>query len=229
VTALSKGASVAQLTTEAKSVSGNYNFVNGTGVVTGTVNNPPASGRYVGKTNAVEVIVAQPQTPMVSSLLMSSGPTITSRSVAASVETGSGCVVALDKGDVVDVTDTGSSVLNLNNCSLYINSNDTAALTMKGSAVIDAGAAYMPVCRWIAIVPTPSALSSTIRARHTCFCGLFPDPITASSRSRSPGPSRTSTPLLIQPDSRIRKPAGIIRQRPSSRAHANAPEDLFKH
>ena len=27
------------------------------------------------------------------------------------------------------------------------------------------------------------------RARHTCFCGLFPDPITASSRSRSPGPS----------------------------------------
>jgi len=25
--------------------------------------------------------------------------------------------------------------------------------------------------------------------RHTCFCGLFPDPITASSRSRSPGPS----------------------------------------
>jgi hypothetical protein len=33
----------------------------------------------------------------------------------------------------------------------------------------------LPVCRWIAIVPTPSALSSTIRARHTCFCGLFPE------------------------------------------------------
>jgi hypothetical protein len=38
----------------------------------------------------------------------------------------------------------------------------------------------LPVCRWIAIVPTPSALNSTIRARHTCFCGLFLDPITAS-------------------------------------------------
>jgi hypothetical protein len=24
--------------------------------------------------------------------------------------------------------------------------------------------------------------SSTIRTRHTCFCGLFPDPITASRR-----------------------------------------------
>jgi hypothetical protein len=33
------------------------------------------------------------------------------------------------------------------------------------------------------MVPSPSALSSTIRARHTCFCGLFLDPITASSRS----------------------------------------------
>ena len=52
----------------------------------------------------------------------------------------------------------------------------------------------LPVCRWIAIVPTPSALSSTIRDRHTCFCGLFPDPITASSRSRSPGPRRWHLP-----------------------------------
>ena len=65
--------------------------------------------------------------------------------------------------------------------------------------------------RWIAIVPTPSALSSTIRARHTCFCGLFPDPITASSRSRSPGPSRTSMPFLIPTSSHIRQPVGIIR------------------
>jgi hypothetical protein len=71
----------------------------------------------------------------------------------------------------------------------------------------------LPVCRWIAIVRTPSALSSTIRARHTCFCGLFPEPITASSRSRSPGPSRTSMPFLIQPDSHIHEPTGIIRQR----------------
>src|SRR5580704_8657354 len=76
----------------------------------------------------------------------------------------------------------------------------------------------LPVCRWIAIVPIPPALSRTIRARHTCFCGLFPDPITASSRSRSPGPSWTSTPFLIQPDSHIREPAGIIRQRRSTSA-----------
>ena len=47
-------------------------------------------------------------------------------------------------------------------------------------------------------------LSSTIRARHTCFRGLFPEPITAASRSRSPGPSRTSMPFLIPINSHIR-------------------------
>jgi hypothetical protein len=55
----------------------------------------------------------------------------------------------------------------------------------------------LPVCRWISIVPTPSALSSTIRARQTCFCGLLRDATTAASRSRSLGHSRTSTPPLI--------------------------------
>ncbi len=80
---------------------------------------------------------------MVSGVFMSSGPTISARSVAAAVTTGSGCVVALDKGDVVDVTDSGNTILNLNSCSLYINSNDSAALTMTGGAVIDAGAAYI--------------------------------------------------------------------------------------
>src|SRR6266853_756053 len=142
-TALGKGASIAQLTTEAKSVAGNYNFVDGTASVTVTVNSPPVSGSYAGKSTAVEVIVSQPQAPMVSGLFMSSGPTIQARSVAAAVTTGSGCVVALDKGDVVDVTDSGNTILNLNACSLYINSNDSAALTMTGGAIIDAGAAYI--------------------------------------------------------------------------------------
>ncbi len=67
----------------------------------------------------------------------------------------------------------------------------------------------LPVSRWISIVPTLSALSRTIRVRHTCFCGLFPDPTTTANRSRSPGPSPTSTPFLIQPDSHSREPDGL--------------------
>ena len=31
----------------------------------------------------------------------------------------------------------------------------------------------LATARMIAMVPSPSLLSSTIRARHTCFCGLL--------------------------------------------------------
>jgi hypothetical protein len=143
VTAKSAGASAAQFTTEARSIASNYGYANGTAGVTVTVNNPPLSGSYAGNSSAVEVIISQPQTPLISGVIMSSGPTIKARSVAAAVTTGTGCVLTLDKGDVVDATDSGSSVLNLNGCSLYINSDDPAALTMTGAATIDAGAAYI--------------------------------------------------------------------------------------
>jgi hypothetical protein len=47
--------------------------------------------------------------------------------------------------------------------------------------------------------------------------GLFPDPITAFGRSRSPRPSRTSMLFLIQADSHVHEPAGISHRRRSSR------------
>ena len=40
----------------------------------------------------------------------------------------------------------------------------------------------LPVRATIAIAPNPGSLSSTIRARHTCFCVRFPS--TATSRKR---------------------------------------------
>jgi hypothetical protein len=65
------------------------------------------------------------------------------------------------------------------------------------------------------LVPTSSALSSTIRARHTGFCAPFPD--RGVQPSRSPEPSRISMPFFIQPDPHTSAPAGTIRQRPSTR------------
>ena len=41
------------------------------------------------------------------------------------------------------------------------------------------------VRRMISLVPTPSAVRSTIRARQTCFCELFRSLIIASSRDLS--------------------------------------------
>ena len=45
----------------------------------------------------------------------------------------------------------------------------------------------LPVRRMISIVPTPSALNSTISARQTCFCGVFRSLTSAVRRRRSVG------------------------------------------
>jgi hypothetical protein len=51
----------------------------------------------------------------------------------------------------------------------------------------------------ISAVLQPSAVARMIRARQTCFCSLLRSETTASSRSRSLGPSRTATSLLPRP------------------------------
>ena len=45
----------------------------------------------------------------------------------------------------------------------------------------------LPVRRMIPLVPMPSALCSTIRARQTCFWATLPSPTSASRRRRSAG------------------------------------------
>jgi hypothetical protein len=45
--------------------------------------------------------------------------------------------------------------------------------------------------------PQPSAVSSTICARQTCFCGLFRSETTASSLARSLVPTPTMIPLSM--------------------------------
>src|SRR5438105_15941104 len=110
--AASSAATSTQMTSVARSVASRYGFVNGTSSTTVTVNNPPASGGY--DNSYVEVIISQPQTPLLSAVFMSSGPTITSRAVAhANKQAGdTGCVLALSGANVVDVSLNGGGSLN---------------------------------------------------------------------------------------------------------------------
>ena len=55
----------------------------------------------------------------------------------------------------------------------------------------------LPVSRMSPFVPSPSALSNTIRARHTCFCGAFRSQTKAWSRSRSAEETERVTPVRI--------------------------------
>jgi hypothetical protein len=52
----------------------------------------------------------------------------------------------------------------------------------------------VPAWRMISLVPTPSAVSKTICARHTCFCGLFRWATIASNRARSVADTSTAIP-----------------------------------
>src|SRR4030088_2994116 len=79
-----------QLRNAGRSVASTYNFTNGTGSTTVTVNNPPATTTNLTACSApftsfncyVEVIISQPQTAFLTFVFMSSGPTIAAPAVA---------------------------------------------------------------------------------------------------------------------------------------------------
>lgn len=122
-------------------VTSKYGFTNGSNGVVVAINNPPLSGGYTSNGQAVEVVISQTQTMLFSKLFMSSAPVISSRAVGLPGSGPGGCVMALDTGNVTDVSDSGSSTLNLNNCSLLINSSSSNALTLSGSVQINAESA----------------------------------------------------------------------------------------
>ena len=130
------GASTTVYASEAKSIAGTYNFVDGSNGVTVTVNNPPTSGSYTRDAAAVEVKISKAIAVQLVSLFHGSPVTVQARAVARTNATG--CVLALDTGSVTDVTDSGSTTMNLNNCSLYVNSPASNALSLSGGATINA-------------------------------------------------------------------------------------------
>lgn len=134
------GATTNAYTAAAKSIASTYNFVDGAGSVTVAVNNPPATGNHTSANQAVEVVISQTQSLALAGLFLRSPPTIQARAVAAPAS-GTGCVLALEKGNVTDISENGNTVVNLNGCSLYVNSSSNSALTLSGQAQINAWSA----------------------------------------------------------------------------------------
>lgn len=138
--AKSAGGSTTQASTEAKTVAANYQFVDGTGGVTVTVNQPPSSGGYPSTSAAVEVIIQQPQTRLLTTLFISSDPTILARAVATP-GTGSACVLALDPTASGAMSAGGSTAVNLVNCAIGDDSNSATALSLSGGGTISTSSA----------------------------------------------------------------------------------------
>ncbi|HZV93288.1 MAG TPA: pilus assembly protein TadG-related protein [Caldimonas sp.] len=133
--------SAADYVSEARAAVARYGMVDGQGGVSVAVNKPPLSGTYAGNAKAVEVIVQQPQTPLISAAFLSSGPTINARAVALEGAGASGCVLALDAGASAATFGNGTTDVTLTGCSLIVDSNSSSALSLVGGASITAQSA----------------------------------------------------------------------------------------
>jgi len=148
--AMIKGDTSSTITSNAaQAIANQYGMTDTNNPVTVTVNQPPTSGAYQGNSSAIEVIMSQSPPMLFSGLFLSHNPTIIGRAVGM-IQTGScngsscGCILALDKGNVIDVQDTGNAIVNIPGCSMYINSNDpNGALFMSGTATINAYSSYI--------------------------------------------------------------------------------------
>jgi hypothetical protein len=91
-----------------------------------TATNPPSTGAYTADTNAVRVSLTGSHRLSFSGLFMSATPTITATATATLIDTGSYCVVALNKTSTPGITVGGSATANLG-CGAISNSTSTTS------------------------------------------------------------------------------------------------------
>ena len=135
-TALSKGFP-ADLNVEARAIAAEAGFVNGVGGTTVTLNHPPLSGALAGNSQAVEVIVAQPQTLYMASVFGSGIFNVGARSVAKA-GAGTGCVLQLLAGRNPGVNISNGATVTMTQCGLSVDATGAQALKVTGAAVLNA-------------------------------------------------------------------------------------------
>src|ERR1700704_5056315 len=121
----------AVFTAQAKSIAGNYGYVDASNNVTVSVNNPPKSGNYSTNNFAIEVTIQQPQQRMFTQLFQVTQPTLSARAVAL-LTTSSKCVYALNpkKSGSLNV-DAGGVIKSA--CGMGVNSSSATAATISGT------------------------------------------------------------------------------------------------
>lgn len=124
--------------TVAKGISAAAGFIDGQKGVTVTVNNPPASGGYASNNNAWEVIVRQAQPMWLASLFLSSGPTLTGRSVALedAVNPATACILALNTGASPALQIDNNANLPSPTCGIASNSTSADGLSVGYNATV---------------------------------------------------------------------------------------------
>ena len=122
---------------EAKAVAAQYGFVDGTSGATVTVNQPPASGTHTTTPGAIEVIVQQPVTRLLSAVSSSSTVDIAARAVAVPSTAVTACVLGLDPSASGTVALLNNATLPNPNCGVVSDSSSASGLLVTNNAIID--------------------------------------------------------------------------------------------
>ena len=160
--AVSAATAGTNLTAQANSVTASYGYADGVNNVTVTVNQPPTLGNFTTNTQAVEVIVRQPQPRLLSALFGTGNVPISARAVALS-NPGTDCVLGLDPTASSTVNVTGSNNLNLIGCNVVSDSNASPSLNVNGSATVTVNQAL-----------AVGSISGTITATYGNKTGIRP-------------------------------------------------------
>ena len=141
--AIAKSTNYPTITTEANAVAAQVGFVNGVNGVTVTVNNPPvsppASATDAANASAIQVIIQQPQTLPLVSLLYSGTFNVAAQAVAAP-GAGGACAWQLSGSASPGVTISNGATVNLKQCGLTVCStanSGSKALSISGAGALN--------------------------------------------------------------------------------------------
>ena len=110
--------------------------------VTVTVHYPPITGAYTDNTQAVEVVVTQPQSRVFSALFVGEDPNVRVRAISTRQPIGSACVLALNQSANSALLFQGSTTVNLSGCSSAANSSSSSAIDIAGSSTLSTHSLY---------------------------------------------------------------------------------------
>lgn len=124
---------------EARAVAAQLGFVHGADQTALTVNAPPASGSQTGNSEAVEVILSQPQNLSMMRLFGNETVNVGTRSVAVRSDSGRFCILALDPTASQSMYVSNNAVIGPvgSKCGVAVNSTSNTALVMNNNAIIN--------------------------------------------------------------------------------------------
>lgn len=102
-----------------------------------TINTPPTSGQYAGKSSAIEAFVVQQQPLLLAGYFLKDPVKVQVRAVVNSNTLGGACLLALEQVNADALSTSGNMILQTKNCGIASNStSSSASMYENGSASV---------------------------------------------------------------------------------------------